>query len=79
MPQSSLSSEVSDVHPAHHDSKESADPLLGVMKLKLEIIFSKRPSPSESLGIRQHVYVTEQVIKSVRQIKRRNNLQSKMF
>ena len=34
MPQS-LSSEVSDVRPAHHDSTELADPLLGVVKLTL--------------------------------------------
>ena len=29
----SLSSKVSDVHPAHHDSTKSADPLLGIVKL----------------------------------------------
>ena len=34
MPQS-LSSEVSDVRLVHHDSTESADPLLGVVKLTL--------------------------------------------
>ena len=29
----SLSNEVSDMHPEHHDSTESADPVLGVVKL----------------------------------------------